>query len=129
MYDLEQLTEGAGEYLRANGHSLSSIAHHEAAWKRLRTWCEEAGVGGFDHEVEERYLEESGLIRDGLPKHARTERRYVRCLLSIEKTGAPPEQTFRRRYAVPLGFEAAYEAYAAELVARGLKPVTRAGYL
>ena len=129
MYDLEQLIEGAREYLRANKHSRSSIAHHEAAWKRLRAWCDEKDVDGFDHEVEERYLEESGLIREDLPRHVRTERGYVRCLLSIEETGEPPERTFKSRFAVPPGFGAAYEAYAAELVARGLKPVTQAGYL
>lgn len=129
MYDLEQLIEGAREYLRTNKHSRSSIAHHEAAWKRLRAWRDEAGVDGFDHEVERRYLEESGLMLDGLPKHVRTERGYVRLLLSIEEAGAPPERVSKRRYVVPAGFEAAYEAYAAELVARGLKLTTQAGYL
>ena len=129
MYDLEQLIEGARDYLRENRHSRSSIAHHEAAWKRLRAWCEEKGLDGFDHEVERRYLEESGLMRDDLPRHVRTERGYVRLLLSIEETGAPPERAFKRRYVVPAGFEAAYEAYAAELAARGVKPRTQDGYL
>jgi len=129
MYDLEQLIEGARDYLRANMHSRSSVAHHEAAWKRLRTWCGERGLDGFDHEVERRYLEESGLMRDDLPRHVRTERGYVRLLISIEETGAPPERTFKRRYVVPPAFEAAYEAYAAELVARGTRRRTQAGYL
>ena len=129
MYDLEQLIEGAGDYLRENKHSRSSIAHHEAAWKRLRAWCEGGGLDGFDHEAERRYLEESGLMRDDLPRHVRTERGYVRLLLSIEETGAPPARTFKSRYVVPPAFEAAYEAYAAELVARGTRPRTQAGYI
>ena len=129
MYDLEQLIEGARDYLCANMHSRSSIAHHEAAWKRLRAWCEGRGLDGFDHEVERRYLEESGLMRDDLPRHVRTERGYVRLLLSIAETGAPPERTFKSRYVVPPAFEAAYEAYAAELAARGNRPRTQAGYL
>ena len=129
MYDIDDLIDGARDYLVKGGHSRSSIAHHEAEWKRLKAWFVAAGLEAYDHDAESRYFEESGLLGEGLTKQQRTERGHVERLLSIAETGGLPERKAKTRYSVPPGFDAAYGAYAEELEARGLRRVTRKGYL
>ena len=129
MYDLDALISQARSYLAGKDYAHSTIAHHEAAWKRLRSWCEDEGVEGYDHDVERRFIEEVVMSNTNATKYFKLDRRRVLLLLSIEETGGPPEKRAKRKFVVPLGFDAAYDAYAADLEGRGLKPVTREGYL
>lgn len=129
MHDIDDLMEGARDFLVREGHSRSSIAHHEAEWKRLKAWLEAAGLEAYDHDAETRYFEEAGLLGELLTKQRRTERGHVERLLSIAETGGLPGREAKRRYSVPPEFGGAYGAYAEELEARGLKHVTRKGYL
>lgn len=129
MHDIDDLIDGARDYLVKEGHSHSSIAHHEAEWKRLKSWLAATGLGAYDHDAETRYFKEAGFLGELLTKQRRTERGHVERLLSITETGGLPEREAKRRYSVPQGFGGAYEAYAEELGARGLRHVTRKGYL
>lgn len=130
MHDLDKLISRARTYLVDSGYARSTIAHYEAAWKRLRAWCEKAGVEGYDHDAERRFIEEAVIANPGATKYFKLDKRRVLLLLSIEETGGPPGRVAaRRRFTMPAGFEAAYRAYSAELEARGLRASTRQGYL
>ncbi|MBR0406265.1 MAG: tyrosine-type recombinase/integrase [Eggerthellaceae bacterium] len=129
MYDIDDLIDGAKDYLVKEGHSRSSIAHHEAEWKRLKAWFVATGLEAYDHDVETRYFVEAGFLGGRLTKQRQTERGHVERLLSIAETGGLPDREAKTRYSVPPGFAGAYRAYADKLEARGLKHVTRKGYL
>lgn len=129
MHDIDDLIEGAMDYLAREGHSRSGIAHHKAGWKRLKVWLEASEFEAYDHVAEARYFEEAGFDREGLTKQQRTERSHVERLLSIAETGELPERASKRRYSVPPGFEGAYDSYAKELEARRIKRVTQQSYL
>lgn len=129
MNDLGGLTAQARSYLADRGYARSTIAHYEAAWKRLKAWCDGEGIEEFDHHAEQRYIDEAILSDEGAAKHLKLDEHRVKLLLSIEETGGPPERRAKRKFVVPPGFDAAYDAYAADLEGRGLKPVTRESYL
>ena len=129
MYDLDELISQARRYLIGKGYARSTIAHHEAAWKRLKSWCEKEGVEDYEHDAEQRFIEEVVMSNAEATKHFRLDKRRVMLLLSIEETGGPPGREVKRRFVVPEGFYAAYEAYAAELGGLGLRASTREGYL
>ena len=129
MRDLDALASQARGYLVDKGYARSTIAHYEAAWKRLMSWCEDEGIGGYDHDVERRFIEEVVMANADATRYFRLDKSRVLLLLSIDETGEPPDREARRRFVVPAGFDAAYLAYAAELEERGLRASTREGYL
>ena len=129
MYDLDELISQARRYLTGKGYAQSTIAHHEAAWKRLKSWCEEENVEAYGHDAERRFIEEVVLANEGATKYFKLDKHRVLLLLSIEETGGSPDREAKRRFVVPEGFHAAYEAYAAELGKRGHRASTREGYL
>lgn len=129
MYDLDELISQARRYLADKGYARSTIAHHEAAWKRLKSWCEEEGVEGYGHDAEQRFIEEVVMANEGATKYFKLDKRRVLLLLSVEEADGPPDREAKRRFVVPEGFHAAYEAYAAELEERSLRACTREGYL
>lgn len=129
MRDLDALASQARGYLVDKGYARSTIAHHGAAWKRLMSWCEDEGIGGYDHDVERRFIEEVVMANADATRYFRLDKSRVLLLLSIDETGEPPDREARRRFVVPAGFDAAYLAYAAELEERGLRASTREGYL
>ena len=129
MRDLDALASQARGYLVDKGYARSTIAHYEAAWKRLMSWCEDEGIGGYDHDVERRFIEEVVMANAGATRCLGLDKSRVLLLLSIDETGEPPDREARRRFVVPAGFDAAYLAYAAELEERGLRASTREGYL
>ena len=61
MHDLDALVSQARSYLVDKGYARSTIAHHEAAWRRLESWCEDEGVEDFDHDVERRFVVPAGF--------------------------------------------------------------------
>lgn len=128
MRDLDALASQARGYLVDKGYARSTIAHYEAAWKRLMSWCEDEGIGGYDHDVERRFIEEVVMANADATRYFRLDKSRVLLLLSIDETGEPPDREARRRFVVPAGFDAAYLAYAAELEERGLRASTREGY-
>ena len=129
MLDLDALISQARSYLIGKGYARSTVAHHEAAWKRLASWCEDEGVRGYDHDVERRYIEEVVTANADATRHFKLDRHRVLLLLSVEEAGGPPAREARRRFVVPPGFDDAYSSYAAELEGRGLRASTREGYL
>jgi hypothetical protein len=62
MYDIVDLIDGARGDLAREGHSRSSIAHHEAEWKRPKTWFVTAGLEAYNHDLETRYSEEANFL-------------------------------------------------------------------
>ena len=129
MHDLDALVSQARSYLVGKGYARSTIAHHEAAWRRLMSWCEDEGIEGYDHDIERRFIEEVVMANADATKYFKLDKRRVLLLLSVDETGGPPDREARRRFVVPTGFVGAYSAYAAELEARGLAACTREGYL
>lgn len=129
MHDLDALVSQARSYLVDKGYARSTIAHHEAAWRRLASWCEDEGIEGYDHDVERRFIREVVMANADATKHFKLDKRRVLVLLSIDETGGPPDREAKRRFVVPAGFVGAYSAYAAELEERGLRACTREGYL
>lgn len=128
MRDLDALASQARGYLVDKGCARSTIAHYEAAWKRLMSWCEDEGIGGYDHDAGRRFIEEVVMANADATRYFRLDKSRVLLLLSIDETGEPPDREARRRFVVPAGFDAAYLAYAAELEERGLRASTREGY-
>ena len=128
MHDLDALVSQARSYLVDKGYARSTIAHHEAAWKRLMSWCEDEGVEGYDHDIEQRFIEEVVTANADATKYFKLDKRRVLLLLSVDETGGPPDREAKRRFVVPAGFAGAYSAYAAELEERGLRACTREGY-
>ena len=128
MRDLDALASQARGYLVDKGYARSTIAHYEAAWKRLMSWCEDEGIGGHDHDAGRRLMEEVVMANADATRCLGLDKSRVLLLLSIDETGEPPDREARRRFVVPAGFDAAYLAYAAELEERGLRASTREGY-
>lgn len=89
MYDLDALISQARSYLAGKGCAHSTIAHHGAAWKRLRSWCGNEGVKGCDHDVERRLIEEAAMSNANATKYFKLDRRRALPLPSIEETGGP----------------------------------------
>ena len=129
MNDLDRLIERAREHLRENGYSESSIAHHAASWKRLQKWYREGHLTSYDHDAESSYFKDTNLCEGILTKQSRAEVRHVERLLSIAEIGAFPKKEPQKHFVAPKGFEQACDLYAEELLKRGLKLVTRQGYL
>ena len=129
MNNLDLLINRTRKYLHENGYSDSSIAHHAASWKRLQKWYCEGHFSCYDHDIELRHFEEANLCKEILTKQDCAERRHIERLLSIVETGCFPKKESQRRFIVPKGFGQACDLYAEELLKRGLKPVTRQGYL
>ena len=128
MRDLDALASQARGYLVDKGCARSTIAHHEAAWKRLMSWCEDEGIGGHGHDAGRRFIEEVVMANADATRCLGLDKSRVLLLLSIDETGEPPDGEARRRFVVPAGFDAAYLAYAAEPGERGLRASTREGY-
>lgn len=129
MHDLDALASQARSYSIDKGYARSTIAHHEAAWKRLVSWCEDEGIEGYGHDVERRFIEEVVMANADAAKYFKLDKRRVLLLLSAEEAGGPPGRDAKRRFVVPTGFDAACSAYAAESEGRGLRACTREGYL
>lgn len=119
MRDLDALASQARGYLVDKGCARSTIAHYEAAWKRLMSWCEDEGIGGYDHDVGRRLMEEVVMANAGATRCLGLDKSRVPLLLSVGETGEPPDGEARRRLVVPAGFDAAYLAYAAGPGGRG----------
>ena len=128
MRDLDALASQARGYLVDKGYARSTIAHYEAAWKRLMSWCEDEGIGGHGHDAGRRFIEEVVMANADATRCLGLDKSRVLLLLSIDETGEPPDGEARRRFVVPAGFDAAYLAYAAEPGERGLRASTREGY-
>lgn len=129
MYDLDVLIHQGEQYLHELDYSQSSIRHYSVAWKRLKAWCGENGIRGYDKDVQNRYFAYAGLDEADNPnKHLRSVRTSIEMLISLEETGEPPARTARPKYAVPDGFDDAFSEYKEELASRGLKSSTISGY-
>ena len=92
MHDLDALVSQARGYLVDNGYARSTIAHHEAAWKRLMSWCEDEGIEGYDHDIEQRFIEEVVTANADATKYFKLDKRRVLLLLSVDETGGPPDR-------------------------------------
>lgn len=102
MYDLDVLIHQGEQYLHELDYSQSSFRHYSVDWKRLKAWCGENGIRGYDEGVQNRYFAYAGLDEAGNPnRHLRSVRTSIEMLISLEETGEPPARPARPKYAVP----------------------------
>ena len=128
MRDLDALASQARGYLVDKGYARSTIAHYEAAWKRLMSWCEDEGIGGYDHDVERRFIEEVVMANADATRCLGLDKSRVLLLPPVGETGEPPDGEARRRLVVPAGLDAACLAHAAGPGGRGPGAPGREGY-
>ena len=106
MRDLDALASQARGYLVDKGYARSTIAHYEAAWKRLMSWCEDEGIGGHGHDVERRLMEEVAVANADATRCLGLDKSRVLLLPPVGETGEPPDREARRRFVVPAGLGA-----------------------
>lgn len=122
---IEELIEGAERYMADVGYSEVQLNAFRSEWRAASKLCEQWGLTGYDHSVEEHILAAQGFEDYwNLPALLKRKVRALKCLLTIEEDGGMPPVPHKCRFIVPDSLSEVAESYRAHLETRGVKSAT-----